>query len=212
MKTKSNIKQITNMKNKILLTLATAALAVSAVAALPNYQTLGPASGTAASPATIIIPADPVLTPRVVTANWQSDSNSAVLSFTAGQGAYVIAGTNLVSSGTSQVVNATNGLSNGSTLVLQKLNGVCYSAVLSSYTQSGGSNLLTLASGGWGAATAIGDSVYQMGTAVPLPVGATTNFATGDAIFVGVAGRPAAVTLTPSLVTNRLNSLTVRFD
>jgi hypothetical protein len=212
-KIKNSTKQKMKIKNLFLIAVATASLAVSAFAASPNYQTLGPSIGTAASPATIIIPADPVLTPRIVTVNWSSDTNNAMLNCTAGTTAYVVTNANATTSSTLCTINSTNGLAATGTLVLQKLNGVCYSQTYSSYANTGGSNVVTLASGGFGVAQAVNDSVYLMSTpATALPIGATTNYMSGDAIYVGNAARPIVMQLTPALNTNKLNSLIVRFD
>ena len=192
----------------MIASVLTAGVALLAIAATPNYTTKS-ANGNAASPAGLIFPADPNLQLRLVSANWQSDTNIAVLSFTSGDAAYVITAANASSSGVTQAVNSVTGLAASDVLVLQKTTGACYAASLSS--TNNGTNAV-LASGGWGVATVAGDEVFKMSSATTIPVGATTNAQNGEAIYVGNYGRPVRVVLTPAAVTNRLTSVTGRYE
>ena len=210
------------MKNKILLMPGIAAVALLAIAASPAYVTKS-ANGNAASPASLILPADPYTQIRVVNVNYSTDTNNSVLSFASGTTAYSIQATNQATSSTTNLINSTNGLSVGATLVLQH-SGVCYSATEASWNS--GTNVsiygltnVVLNSGGWGVATTVGDSVYLMGTATTFAAAAassgttTSAAANGEAIYVAAyQGRPVSVTLTPALVTNKLNNVVAHYD
>jgi hypothetical protein len=58
----------------------------------------------------------------------------------------------------------------------------------------------------------VGDSLYPLGTTNSVPVGATTNWQNGEALFVGEPGRPMRVQLTPALTTNRLRQATGKYE
>jgi hypothetical protein len=194
--------------NKILSTLALGlALALPASASSPAYKTMS-ASGNAAAPATVIFSADPALQIRLVGANYTTDTNNSTLAFSGGATAFAIVETN--------TANSTNGLSASAILVLQH-NGTCYAATVSSWsavTNSGptlGTNVV-LASGGWGVATSVGDSVYLMDTPVTIPATATAAI-NGEAIYVAaLSGRPVLVKLSPAAATNQLNTVTARYE
>lgn len=199
---------------KILI--AAAAFASTALTCLagPGFVTLS-ANGNAAAPASVILPADPSTQARLVTVNWSSDTNNAVLSLTEGLGAYTIVETNQLTTSVTNKIDRTNGLSANAVLVLQHA-GVCYAATVSTWNSStntgfyGGTNVV-LASGGWGTNTSVGDTVYLMGNTTTLPVGATTNFQSGTALFsASYPGRPIRAQLTPALTTNKLNSVIFR--
>lgn len=205
-----------NMKNKIILFGAALSIATSALAVQPRFKTLSDA-GNAASPAEVTFPADPSSQIRIVGVNWNSDTNNAVLSISGGGAAFTIVETNQSTSSVTNKINSTNGLSASAVLVLQH-GGVCYPATLSTWNSStnagfyGGTNVV-LASGGWGVATSVGDSVYLMDTPVTLPIGATTNWQSGFSIYAATyAGRPVRAVLTPALSTNRLNSITAIYE
>jgi hypothetical protein len=204
------------MKKRILTIIGVGALAAIAIAGTSTYTTLSD-NGNAASPSEVIFPADPTLQIRIVNVNWNSDTNNAVLSFSGGSTAYSIVETNEASSSVTNKINSTNSLAVSSVLVLQHA-GVCYPAVISSWGAStntgpaGGTNVV-LASGGWGVATSVGDSVYLMDTAVTIPIGATTNAQNGEAIYVAkLVGRPVRAVLTPSLATNKINSAVAHYE
>ncbi len=168
------------------------------------------ATGNATTGSEVIFPADPSTAARLVNLSYQSDSNTAIVSFSTGVGAYSLLATN-TSSGVTQVVNSTAGLAANDVLVLQH-GGTCYSATLSS-TNSGTNAVL--ASGAWGVAPSIGDSVYKMSAASTVFVGSNgtaTAAQNGEAIYVANQGRPLRITLTPALVTNRINSATAHYD
>lgn len=190
--------------NKLLL--AACLVTLTVIAATPSYVTKSD-GGNASAGAEVIFPSDPTAQIRIVGLNWQSDSNTAVVSFTTGEGAYRATATN-TSSGVTQVLNSVSGLAANDILVLERA-GVGYAATLSS-TNSGTNAVL--ASGGWGVAPRIGDNVYKMSSATTIPVGATTNAQNGEAIYVGNWGRPVRAVLTPAAVTNRLNSVTARYE
>lgn len=203
------------MKKTIITATVGFALALPVFAG-PGYKTAS-ANGNAASPAAVILPADPSTTLRLVTVNWSSDTNNAVLSIADGGTAYSIVETNQATTSVTNKINSTNGLSAGAVLVLQK-GSTCYAATVSAWNSStnsgpyGGTNVV-LASGGWGVATAVGDAVYLMNSPVTLPVGATTNWQSGTAIFSATyPGRPVRVVLTPALVTNKLNSVVGHYE
>jgi hypothetical protein len=214
------------LKNKILLAVATVAMAVSAFADAPTYSPVYStmfANGNAASPASVIFPAHAATTVRIVGAYYDTDTNNSVLSFTSGTTAYSIIATNVAASSVTNQINSTNGLAGGGTLVLQH-GGVCYANTVSTWNATtnsgayGGTNVV-LSSGGWGVATSVGDNVYLMSSAMTLPAAAASSGTTthgnysGEAIYVGtLAGRPVSVTITPALVTNKLNSVTVHYD
>ena len=200
---------------KLFIATAAVALAVSVMAG-PGYVTKS-ASGNAASPASVILPADPSTTLRLVTVNWSSDTNNAVLSIADGSTAYSIVETNVSSTSVTNKINSTNGLSANAVLVLQQ-GSTCYAATVSSWSATtnsgaGGGTNVVLASGGWGVNTRVGDAVYLMNTPTTLPVGATTNWQSGTAIFGATyPGRPIRVVLTPALATNKLNSVVGRYE
>lgn len=205
------------MKNKLaIIGIAVCGLALTALASAPFYKTLS-ANGNAAAPASVIFPADVGNQIRIVNVNWNSDSNTAALSISGGSTLYSIVETNVASTSVTNKLTGTNGLAASAVLVLQHA-GACYAATVSSWGQTtnsgpaGGTNVV-LASGGWGVATTVGDNVYLMDTPVTLPVGATTNWASGSAIYSStLIGRPVRVQLTPSLVTNKLNGVTARYE
>ena len=208
------------MKNKILS--AAAALAVSVVTSFagPGFVTLS-GYGNATTPASVILPADPSTAARLVTVNWSSDTNNAVLSISEGLGAYTITQTNALTTSVTNLVDRTNGFTAGTSVAVLQHAGVCYAATVSTFNASsttatnaglitGGTNLV-LASGGFGTNTSIGDTVYLMGNTTTLPVGATTNFQSGVALFSATYnGRPIRVQLTPASTTNRLYSVIFR--
>ena len=202
------------MKKNLLL-IAALTVALTAFASLPTYLSKS-ANGNAASPATYIFPADQSTQIRVVGVNYTTDTNNSVLSFSGGTTAYTITETNQATSSVTNKINSTNGLSGSAVLVLQH-NGVCYAATVSSWNSStnagfyGGTNVV-LASGGWGVRTSAGDSVYLMDTPVTIP--ATSSAAiNGEAIYAAaLPGRPLMVQLTPALATNKLNTVTVRYE
>jgi hypothetical protein len=201
---------------KISIAVTAVCLAVSALAASPNFKALSK-SGNAASPSEVIFPASPGDQLRIVNANWNSDTNNAVLSFSGGSTAFNIVETNQASTSVTNKINSTNGLAASSVLVLQH-GGVCYAASVSTWNAStnsgfyGGTNVV-LASGGWGVNTSVGDNVFLMDTPVTLPIGATTNAANGDAIYVAtLPGRPVRVVLTPAFSTNKLNAVVGRYE
>lgn len=196
------------MKKLIALSLAVASLVSTAFAATPTYTSKSGA-GNATTPTSVIFKADPDTQIRLVNINWQSDTNNAVLSYSTGEGAYIITATNLDTSSVTQRVSTTAGLVANSIVVLQKANGLCYPATLSS--TNSGTNIV-LASGGWGVTVAIDDAVYQMSTASTVLVGATTNAVNGEAIYVGNYGRPVRIQLTPALATNRITTATARYE
>jgi hypothetical protein len=198
------------MKKILLISAAIAAVALAAIAASPSYSTLS-AGGNATTGAYVIFPAAASQQVRVVGLNWESDTNAAVFSFRTGTGAYVITATNAAAA-TNIQVNLTNGLAAGSTIVLQKATGV--TAVTTVYSPLAGSSTtnLFLPAGGFGVAAAIGDEIYLMSAATTVPVGATTNWQNGEALFVGTVGRPVRVLLTPALATNRINAAVARYE
>jgi hypothetical protein len=209
------------MKNKIAIAVASVCLAVSAFAASPSYKTLTD-YGNAASPSEVVFPEVANNQWRIVSVNYSSDTNNAVLSFSGGAQAYRIVQTNAATTSVTNLINSTNGLTASSVLLLNR-GGTYYAATISSWASSsttvtnsglvtGGTNVV-LASGGWGVATQIGDPVYLMDTATTIPVGAATNAINGEAIYVGaLPGRPVRVVLTPASTTNKLNAVTGRSE
>lgn len=200
------------MKKFLLGFAAIATFSLAVFAASPTYVTKSGA-GNAAAGASVIFPSDPSTQIRVINANWNSDSNTAVLSFSSGISAFSIAATNAATTSTTNQISGTNGLSGTSVLVVEHL-GTAYAATMSSYSSNATLGaFVVVGSGGFGVATSVGDSLYQMGTATTVPVGATTNFMSGEALYVGTyQGRPVRVVLTPALVTNILNSVTAHYD
>jgi hypothetical protein len=178
-----------------------------AQAASPSYVTKT-ANGTAAYPARTVFASQDGMQIRIVSLNWQSDSATAVASFRSGEGAYYIRATNPSTSYLTQFVNTTIGMITNSTFILERA-GVGYACVLT------GTNNLTNAvffTGAFGVQSAVNDNLYQLGSATTIPVGATTNAQNGEALYVGNVGRPVSIELTPSAVTNRINSATGRYE
>lgn len=181
-------------------------VASAGYSATPSYTTKS-AAGNASAGAALLFPADPSRQIRLVSVQWQSDSNTAALHFQTALGAYKALATN-TSSGVTQVVNTTAGLITNRLLMLQRA-GVGYTALL---VQTNNGTNAVLATGGWGVTPSIGDAVYALGETNSVPVGATTNWANGEALFVGQPGRPVRVQLTPALTTNRITTATARYE
>lgn len=209
------------MKKLFILGSAVMLACASALAALPTYKTVS-AAGNAAAPATVYFPFDPNSQVRVIYVNYNTDTNNSVLSFTSGSTSYSVTTTNQAASSTTNLISSTNGLSAGATLVLQH-GGTCYSSTVSSWFKNtnaapyGGTGVV-LASGGWGVATSVGDEVELMSSATTIPAPAassgttTTAAVSGDAIYVGNYGRIVALTVTPALATNKVNSASAHYD
>lgn len=204
------------MRNKIfIIGAAVCAIAFTALAASPRFKTLA-ANGNAATGARVIFPADPSAQIRIVGANFTTDTNNSVLSFSGGSTAFAIQETNQATSSITNKINSTNGLSGGAVLVLQH-GGVCYYSTVSTWNSStnagwyGGTNVV-LASGGWGVATSKGDSVYLMDTAVTIPATSTAAINGYSIYAANYSGRPVLVQLTPALGTNKLNSITAVYE
>jgi len=212
-------------------------LAFSVRAGIPSYHTFS-AAGNAANPATVILPADPNSQIRIVSVFYASDTNAGALQLSSGTTAYSLIASNLTTSSITNVITATNGLSAGAVLVLQH-GGVDYTNSVVSFGNTGTNGLNNLTntattwgvygtgsvgypatnlnyvvtgSGGFGVSAFAGDEIYLMGSITSLPVGAATNAINGDDIFSGNYGRPVIATLTPSLATNRLNSISAHYD
>lgn len=166
------------------------------------------ANGLAASPAEIVFRAHPDAQIRVVSIQWQSDTNNAALEFQTAVGAYSVAVTNPTTTFTTQAVNTTSGLITNRLLVLQHL-GATYKALL--VATNNGTNVV-LDTGGWGVLASVGDSIFPLSTTNRIPVGATTNWQNGEALYVGGKGRPVRIRLNPSLTTNALPAVTVRYE
>ena len=207
------------MKNKIPIIVAAGLLALSAWAA-SNLQTFS-GVGNNTLPDTVIIPAIPTAQTSIVSVWYTGDTNNQTINFSTGAGAYYQTVTNAATSSITNFVNSTNGLVANSVMVLQHA-GVCYTNTLASYGNNSATNgvtgvvtnacFLVLGTGGWGVASAVLDDVYQMSAETSLYVGAGTNALNGVAVFVGNQGRPVMVRMSPALVTNRLSSVTAKFD
>jgi hypothetical protein len=167
--------------------IAMASVAVTAMAA-PEYVTT---SGSGTTAVTVYWPADAVRTPRIVGVIATSDKAASVLSIRKGTTAYTPVVTNLVTTSTTQWLNTTNGLAANDVVILQKASGTCYSSTVASVE----TNMVTLASGGFGATVALADQIYKLSAASTIKVGsATVNFQ-GPAIYAGDRGRPLRVVL-----------------
>lgn len=192
---------------KLLMTISAGlALAAMCQAQVPSYTTKAGAGNTTAG-ASVFFPADPQATIRLVSLQYQADTNTTALAFSSGGAVYTLLATN-TTTGLTQRVASTSGLITNSLMVLQH-NGTNYGAVLTS--TNNGTNAV-LISGAWGVAPSIGDNMYQMGASNSVPVGNVTNWINGEALFVGNRGRPVQVQLVPCLTTNRITSATVRYD
>ncbi len=208
-KTESTFNERKRMKKWILL--AAFAGALSALAQAPTFTTLS-ANGDATAGAAVIFPAKAGQQIRLVSLNWNSDSNAAVASITTGAGAYYARLANASSSAVTNQINSTNGLVASSALVVERA-GVPYRAIMSSFNSNAAwGNYVVLASGGFGVQTVAGDPIYQMSSATTLPIGATTNSMQGFAIYVGNPGRPVRVQITPSAVTNKINAAVALYE
>jgi hypothetical protein len=169
-------------------------------------------AGNAASGAEVIFPADPSAQMRLVSIQWESDTNAAKIAFQTAVGAYSVTQTNPTTTFTTQAVTTTSGLITNRWLVLQRGLGssaLCFKALL--VATNNGTNVV-LDVGGWGALSAVGDSIYPLGATNTVNTGATTNWQNGEALFVGNVGRPVRVLLTPALTTNRLTTVTARYE
>jgi hypothetical protein len=209
------------MKKILYTAVVGLAVSVAAFAALPTYKTVS-AVGNAVAPATAYFPFDANSQVRVIYANYNTDTNNSSLSFATGVTPFYVTTTNQATSSVTNLLNSTNGLSTSAVLVLQH-NGTCYSSTVASWFSNtnaapyGGTGVV-LASGGWGVATSVGDEVELMSSATTIPApaassGTTTTAAVlGDAVFVGNYGRIVSVTITPALVTNKLNSVSAHYD
>lgn len=195
------------MKKILTITGLAVGLSLVGMAATPSYTSLS-AGGNATAGAAVNFPSSRGQQLRLVSVQWQSDTNNGALQFSTGAGAYSIIATNAATTTTSNAVNTTAGLVANSTVILEHL-GTCYVTTIAS---TNGANGMILASGGWGVLPSVGDSVYQMGTASTVTVGATTNWQNGEALYVGDPGRPVRVVLTPASTTNRLNSVSGRYQ
>lgn len=200
-------------KNILLTGLAVVAVCLGVKAALPTFKTTS-ATGTAAAPATAIFLSDPNSQIRLLSINWQSDTNSARLELTTGNGAYYETTTNTLTTTVTNKINSTNGLVPNAVLMLEH-NGAAYLSTVSSFDQNatnGNGTNVVLASGGWGVVSSIGDSIYQMSSTNYLFAGATTNAFNGEAIYVGNYGRPVIVRVVPALVTNAIPATSAHYD
>ncbi|HAO80687.1 MAG TPA: hypothetical protein DCQ92_17285 [Verrucomicrobia subdivision 3 bacterium] len=209
------------MKKLFILAATAVALALPASAALPTYKTVS-AVGNAAAPAIVYFPFDSASQVRVIYANYNTDTNNSSLSFTTGTTAYAVTYTNLLTSSVTNLLNSTNGLSASAVMVLQH-GGTCYSSTVASWFSNGGAapnagTGVVLASGGWGVGTTVGDEIELMSAATTIPAPAATSATTttaafsGDALFVGNYGRLVALTITPALVTNKINTASAHYD
>jgi len=182
------------------------AAAFALLAATPTYTTLSN-NGNASAGAAVIFPAISGLQIRIVSANWNSDSNTATLSWTYGTTAAYITSSNATSD-TNLVLNATNGFSSSCTVVVQTPAGLVTNATVNSIS----SNSVGL-SAAIGLALPANTEVFLMSSATTIPIGATTNAANGEAIYVsGLPGRPVRAVLSPALVTNKLNAVVARYE
>jgi hypothetical protein len=173
-----------NMKKILLIGAVCAATIGMALAqsSSPSYKTLS-GGGSPAAPAEVDFIAKPALQARLVSVNYQSDTNNAQLQISTGVSAVGITATNVASSSVTNQINSTNGLAPNAVLLLQH-GGAAYIATASTWNQTtnsgpyGGTNVV-LASGGFGVATSVGDAVYLMGTPTALGIGAATNWLNG---------------------------------
>lgn len=180
-------------------------------AAVPQYSNrTGNGNGT--SGAEVIFPADPTTQLRLVSIQWQSDTNTALLEFQSGVGAYSCLRTNRATTDTTQEVASTAGLITNRWLIYQRADGpfaTNFKALI--VATNNGTNII-LGSGGFGTITRAGDSLYTMGETNSVFIGATTNWQNGEALYVGNVGRPIKVQLTPALTTNRIRQATAKYE
>ena len=201
---------------KLLTILAVGLVAgVTAFAALPTFRSFS-GYGNAAAPATVFCPEDPNSQVRVIYVSYGSDTNIAQINFSSGGTAYYVTTTNQAATSTTNLLNSTNGLAPSGVLVLQH-GGTCYSATIASWFSNtnaapyGGTGVV-LGANGWNVATSPGDEVELMQTALPIPVYATTNVLSGDAVFTGNYGRIVEVQFSSCLTTDRLYSVQTHYD
>ena len=205
------------MKKILILGAVVIGLAAVDIAGTPAYKSFS-GVGSATTPTSVIIPADPNLGIRVVSINYLGDTNNAALTFSKGGAAYYSFGTNsLQSLGTTTAVtnsiNTTNGLVGSSVMVLQTSSGAVYQNTLSSWGGTTGAYFIVLASGGFGAVATTNSDIFQMQTATsPYSVGNATNWLNGDAIYTADQGRPLIIKLSPALSTNQIISASVRYE
>jgi len=208
-------------KAALILALLALAFGLTAQAAMPTYRTLSD-GGNAASPAVVYFPANPNAQVRVVGVWYTSDTNNGTLGFSTGVTAYTQTSTNATSASVTNLVNSTNGLVAGSLLLLDNNGNACTNTLTSYGTYVTGTNtfgqvtnqaFIVLGTGGWNQAlTNAQENIYQMGAISTIQVGSQSNAINGEAIFVGNYGRPVVVTLGPTLVTNRLSSVSAHYD
>jgi len=192
---------------KIIVLSAALLLAVSLPAASPAYVTKS-GNGNATTGASVIFPSVSQQQIRLVNLNWNSDSNTATASYTTGLGAYSITATNPSSTYLTQYVNSVVGMVTNTGFILEH-SGIGYYALL---VATNNATNAVFGSGAFGVLSSVGDRLYQLDTAVTVPIGATTNAANGEALFVGAVGRPVRVIISPALSTNKINSAVARYE
>jgi hypothetical protein len=162
-----------------------------------------------------IFPTSEGLQTRIVTVNWHSDTNTAALNFSTGSNVVAITATNIASTYQTQYVNSTVGLVTNSWCILEHA-GAAYLSLLvatNNGTNAVFTNALVALSGGFGVLSSVGDNIYMLGSSNSIPIGASTNWQSGEAIYVADRpSRPVLVQLSPALTTNRINSVTARYE
>ena len=191
---------------KKLLIAAALSLACLGTQAASPFVTRTGSTGPGSATNYVVIPSFAGYQAILQSVQYRSATNVGVLGFQSGAGAWTQTATNTTTGVTNQI-SSTNGLVPGSFLVLEHA-GTGYIAALASLGQATNGMLTNavLASGGWGVAPSVGDSIYQLGTASTIPVGLGTNAVNGNCIFAGEPGRPIVVWLGPAGLTNYISA------
>lgn len=192
---------------KVLIVTALVGLAcLAAQAALRSYVTKS-AGGNTTAGAQVSFVADPQAQIRVVSVWYGSDASTNQLRFSSGAGSYVISSNNAAAA--IITVSTTNGLAANDRLFIQSANGAYWTnCTISSFPQS--TNIIISLAPSFG--TTNGDYVYKMNTPDTIPIGVATNALSGEAIWIGTYGRPVIVEMFPAAVSNRLNTVSVKYD
>ncbi|MEN6642678.1 MAG: hypothetical protein ABFE08_09545 [Armatimonadia bacterium] len=170
---------------RVLFGMAAALVCCIAIAGSTEYVSK---TGSGTTAATVYWPADAQKTARLVGVIATSDKAASVISLRTGTTAYTITVTNATTTSINQWLNTTNGLVASGVVVLQKPDGTCYSSTIAAGCAE--TNMVILASGGFGVVAGVGDQMYLMSDATSIKLGATTLSTHGPAIYVGNRGRP----------------------
>lgn len=140
--------------------------------------------------AVVIFPAVGNSRVRVTGLMGKSDKATSVWNIRSGVGEYTLTATN-ASTGTNIFVSNVSGLVSNDVIILQNIDGTCTSAIV--WGTNNVTNLIVTAA--IGVNGAIGDKVYELGTAQTINVGAATVNYQGNGYHVSRGGVPVRIIL-----------------